>query len=188
MSVLRPEVINDMATRKLTNKDKVLIDSYLIDFDVVKSALTAGYSATVAHTKAYQWVSNSKLNPKPHVYEEIQRRLKKIEEKSDLSQQWVLDRLEEITDRCLQRIPVMYFDKEKKEYVQEKDADGEGVWTFQAQGANKALESIGRHLGMFNDKLTLDGTVNSVVTIFELPDNGRSDATDTTEDNQATTG
>ena len=91
--------------------------------------------------------------------------------------------MEEITDRCLQRVPVMYFDKEKKAYVQEKDEDGHGVWTFQPAGANKAVENIGRHFGMFNDKLKLDGSVDSIVTIIKLPDNGRGDATETTEDN-----
>ena len=171
-----------MATQKLTDKQKRFIDEYVIDFNATQAAIRAGYSKRTANEQGSQNLA------KVSIQAELQKKCKKIEEKSDLSQQWVLDRLEEITDRCLQRIPVMYFDKEKKEYVQEKDADGEGVWTFQPTGANKAVENIGRHLGMFNDKLTLDGTVNSVVTIFELPDNGRSDATDTTEDNQATTG
>jgi phage terminase small subunit len=38
-------------------------------------------------------------------------------------------------------------------------ADKEGnivEWRFDSSGANKALESIGKHLGMFTDKVKMD--------------------------------
>ena len=141
-----------MVEKKYTNKQKRFIDEYLIDLNATQAAIRAGYSKKTAQ----QISSNLLLNVV--IQEAIQEKLKKIEKKSELSQQWVLDRLEEITDRCLQRVPVMYYDKVEKEYVQEKDANGEGVWTFQPAGANKAVENIGRHLGMFNDKLDINVT------------------------------
>ena len=43
---------------------------------------------------------------------------------------------------------------------QEVDEEtGEGIWTFNAAGANKALELIGKHFGAFPDKLDITGTM-----------------------------
>ena len=47
------------------------------------------------------------------------------------------------------------------------DKEGNIVeWRFDSSGANKALESIGRHLGMFNDKLKVDATVTKKLEEF----------------------
>ncbi len=142
-----------MPANKLTDKQKRFVDEYVIDFNGTQAAIRAGYSKHTAKEQASQHLT------KPHIQEAVQKKTKKIEEKSELSVQWVLDNLKEITDRCMQRVPVMYFDKEKKEYAQETDENGEGVWTFQSAGANKAVENIGRYFSMFNDRLEHSGDV-----------------------------
>ena len=60
-----------MTPKQLNDKERVFVDEYLVDTDPKRAALAAGYSATMAASKAYQWVSNSKV--KPHVYAAIQR-------------------------------------------------------------------------------------------------------------------
>ena len=56
---------------KINNKDKLFVLELLTDpkLNPEKAAIKVGYSKTVARTKAYLWVSNSKQNSKPHVKE-----------------------------------------------------------------------------------------------------------------------
>jgi len=49
----------------------------------------------------------------------------------------------------MQRIAVMRFDREARTMVQETTEDGEGVWTFDSAGANRALENLAKHIGYF---------------------------------------
>lgn len=59
-------------------------------------------------------------------------------ERAAIDKAWVLTRLQDVAERCMTVEPVT-------------DNDGEpiGEYTFQAAGANKALELIGKHLQMF---------------------------------------
>ena len=56
----------------LDAKESRFIDEYMIDLNTERAAIAAGYSASMARSKAYQWVSNSKVKPK--VTAEINRR------------------------------------------------------------------------------------------------------------------
>lgn len=79
----------------------------------------------------------------------VQAYLAKIEERAQaivvkkvaIDRAWVLDRLVEISDRCMQAVPML-------------DDDGKptGMYTFQANGANRATELIGKEFGMFVDR------------------------------------
>ncbi|WP_440216232.1 terminase small subunit [Chromobacterium piscinae] len=53
--------------KELNSREKAFVNEFLLDLDPEAAALRAGYSPSVARSKAYQWVSNSKQNPKPHV-------------------------------------------------------------------------------------------------------------------------
>lgn len=71
--------------------------------------------------------------------------------KNTLTVEWVLNNLKEVTERCLVQEPVMI--RKGSEMVES------GEYTFQANGANKSLELIGKHLGMFTDKVSVSGEV-----------------------------
>jgi phage terminase small subunit len=72
------------------------------------------------------------------VQEEISRKRLELAAKTGLTQEWVLNRFKEISDRCMMAEPVL-------------DSDGEqtGEFKFDSSGANKATEMIGKHLGFF---------------------------------------
>src|SRR5262245_28581808 len=82
----------------------------------------------------------------------IRERVKELQEaaaeKVVLTKQWVLDRLKEIVERTMQAEPVL-----------DREGKPTGEYTFQANGANKALELIGKELGMFVDRLEDDVAV-----------------------------
>ena len=91
---------------------------------------------------------------KPEIAQAIEERqtevMEKVQQRTEISREWVLNRLVEVTDRCMQKVPVMRYDKEKKDYEQVVDTEtGEGMWTFNANGACKSLELIGKEIGMY---------------------------------------
>jgi phage terminase small subunit len=64
---------------------------------------------------------------------------------------WVLERSIEIVDRCMQKVPVIV--NALGGPTQKLDEEtGEGVWDFDANGANKALDRIAKHTGGFIDR------------------------------------
>ena len=67
--------------KRLTAKDRLFCFEYLADekLNPERAAIKVGYSESVAKTKAYQWVSNSKENPKPQIKAFIDQLLKQRE-------------------------------------------------------------------------------------------------------------
>jgi len=84
---------------------------------------------------------------------EIKGRLKELQEnlaeRNILTVEWVLNNLKEVAERCLQQEPVMI--RQGNEMVES------GEYQFAYAGANRSLELIGKHLGMFTDKMELTG-------------------------------
>lgn len=68
-----------------------------------------------------------------------------------VDRQWVMDKLVENVQRCMQAIPVL-------------DAEGNpsGNWTWNPAGANKALELLGTEIGMFIERTEIDQTVKII--------------------------
>ncbi len=123
--------------KKLTDQEHLFVEEYLVNLCPHKAALKAKYSKTVATSKAFQWVSNSKLNPKPHVRAAIQ---KAIDERSD--------RTKITQDNVLRGIAEIAFPKPDR-----KTTDRDRLI---------ALGMAGKHLGMFADKqLPKDEAQNS---------------------------
>ena len=120
--------------KKLTEKEKAFCQEYLKDFNGTQSAIRAGYSENSAKEIAYENLT------KHHIAQYLQQLIDKRAEKTELSAKWVLDNLVKVADRCLQQEPVL-------------DSKGfpTGEYKFNSMGANKALELIGKHLGLFKE-------------------------------------
>ena len=43
----------------------------------------------------------------------------------------------------------MKWDYQEKSMVQVQDEEGRDVWSFDSQGANRAFELLGKHIGLF---------------------------------------
>jgi hypothetical protein len=61
---------------------------------------------------------------------------------AELDREWVLSRLMEVVGRCMQAVPVRAPGSGKVV---------EGAWTFDAKGANRALELLGRPPGLWRE-------------------------------------
>ncbi len=113
---------------------------YPIDLNGTKAAIRAGYSEKRAAEQACRMLQDPAV--KAHIDKAMADRASRL----GLSADWVLARLKQISDRCVQAEPA-------------RDAEGEetGWFKFDAAGANRATELIGKHLRMFTDKVEVTG-------------------------------
>lgn len=144
---------------KLTDKQTAFVREYLIDLNATQAAIRAGYSERTASRIGPQ------LLGKTCVREAIEKAQAKRAQRVEVTQDYVLSNLVEVVERTMQRAPVLG----KGEQV--TDEEGRAVWTFDAKNANRALELLGKHLGIFTDKIRAEvsgpdgGPVQSSMTL-----------------------
>lgn len=139
-----------MAKDELTPKQKMFVKEYLVDLNATQAYLRCGYKCKnekVASVMASRLLANDK------VARAIEEAKQKRSEKLELSAEWVLENLKNIAVRCQQAEPVMAFDYQARQMTET------GEYSFDSKGANRALELIGKHLGMFTDKVDLNANM-----------------------------
>lgn len=123
--------------------------------------IDAGYSEQGARA------SSSKLLTKPNIVsriEEMKANIEKtVEVKVGISKSYVIAKLQENLERSLQNVPVL-----------DREGNETGEYRYEGNVANKALELIGKELGMFQgrDKEGNPGDPNApktVVMVVERP-------------------
>lgn len=135
----------------LTDKQQRFVEEYLIDLNATQAAIRAGYSAKTANEQGARLLVNVS------VAEAIEAAQAARSERVELTQDWVLDRLREVTERCMQH-----------EAVLDHEGNPTGEYKFNASGANKAIELIGKHLGMFKDNLKVKLEISHEDALSEL--------------------
>jgi phage terminase small subunit len=100
---------------KLPIKQLLFIKYYLIDKNATQAYIKAGYNGKGAESSA------SKLLTNPKVKAIIDAELNKTMNELDITAERVLKGFKEVAERSLQRVPVMYYDKEDKEYKQKTE-------------------------------------------------------------------
>ncbi len=151
--------------RPLTPKQQRFVEEYLIDLNATQAAKRSGFSARTAYSAGQRLLKNV----------EIQTAITSAQlarsARVQVTQDYVIQNLVEIVERTMQRAPVMEFDRELKTYVQAKDEDGNHLWMFDANGANKSLGLLAKHTGGFADRTEhtgKDGGPIEVVNADEL--------------------
>lgn len=126
-----------MGEKKLTPKQARFVDEYLIDLNATAAARRAGYSERNA----------DKIGPellgKTRVMAAINERLKERSERTEVTQDFVVGNLKEIVKRAMNH--------EDPQFM---------------QAANKSLDLLGRHLGMYKDKTEISGPNNGPVLVM----------------------
>ena len=155
---------------KLTDKQKEFVRQYLVDLNATQAAVRAGYSVKTAYRQG------ADLLQKTSIREAIEKAQAKRARRVEVTQDYVLSNLVEVVERSMQRAPVT---DRKGEQV--TDEEGRAVWTFDAKNANRALELLGKHLGIFTDKIRAEvsgpdgGPVASEIVVrFVEPDGEQS--------------
>jgi len=127
----------------MNEQQQLFADEYLIDLNATQAAKRAGYSLATAYSQGQRLLKHVEI--RTYIQNAMEERSKRILIDAD----FVLEGLKNVAQRCLQATPVMRFDNVEMHMVQVKDDDGRDVWEFDSNGANKALELIGKHVGVF---------------------------------------
>ena len=138
---------------ELTAKKLAFCEEYLKDLNATQAAIRAGYSEKTAASQAARLLINVNIQSK--IAELKQERSQRVQIDAD----WVLMAAKKIYDRCMQEEPILDRDGNPLKVV-----DGNGVivaaYKFDSSGANKALDTIGKHVSVqaFNEKVTSEVT------------------------------
>ena len=166
---------------KLTPKQIRFVDEYLVDFNATQAAIRAGYSPKTAAAAAARLLRNVNIQA------EIARRQKDLQRRTEVTQERVVKELARIAfANIADYIHVETQTRTKDDgtevtyqtvmfnETQELSADQRAALAVVKQSVNgfelklhdkiKALELLGRHIGMFNDKLSLSGTDGGPLT------------------------
>lgn len=136
----------------LTPRQLRFVEEYLIDLNATQAATRAGYSPRTANEQGARLLAHASVRAA------VQARQRERQKRVELSQDWVLERLVAVTDRAMQAEPVR--DHEGKET---------GEYTFQGGVAVRSLELLGKHQGMFRERVEHSGAIT-----FEVVNYARS--------------
>ncbi len=145
-------------SEQLTPRQELFCREYIIDYNGKQAAARAGYSEKSAETQAARLLRNDKVLSR--VRELQAEQVKRL----SISADWVILKLKETLDQCMAAVPVMVWDPELKCKVESGD------YVFDSKGAERALELIGKHIGMFTDKLSVSH--DTPVIIDNIGDHG----------------
>lgn len=142
---------------KLTPKQKRFVAEYLVDLNATQAAIRAGYSEKRASEIGYQ------LLQKTTVQAEIRKAMADREERTGVTQDWVVQELYKIAHadrggiaKVVGGVRVVLTDTDELDDEQRAALVGVEETKFGIKVTTcdklKALELLGRHLGMFTDK------------------------------------
>ena len=171
---------------QITDRMKKFVDEYLIDFNATQAAIRAGYSPDTANEQG------SQLLARPDIRELVAEGQKEVMERTQTFQDNAVDELKIVgfsdladfltvkADGIVEQKPFNELTKAQTKCIKKikqtvrssHSADGTilhqtAVIEIELHDKLKALELLGRHLGMFNDKLTLDGALPLQI-VFEV--------------------
>lgn len=156
---------------KLTEKQKRFCDEYLIDLNATQAAIRAGYSARTANEQGARLLANVS------VQEYIARKMAERSRRTGVNQDRVVLELAKIA--FVKMTDVVNSNGEIKadaspddlsciESIKYKESDNEFGGSVEREvkivSKLKALELLGKHLGMWNDKLDVNVTAPIVIS------------------------
>lgn len=164
----------------LTEKQKRFIEEYLIDLNATQAAIRAGYSVKTADQQASRMLTNVK------VQQAIAEKMAERSRRTGINQDRVLTELAKIAFVNADDV-INAEDATTKEEASRDDLaaiQSIKVKKFGEDGVEreikladklKALEMLGRHLGMWNDKLQVSGMEEEKKKLGDILDQLRGD-------------
>ena len=114
-----------MMKGKLTPRQVRFVEEYLIDLNAAQAAIRAGYSKKTARQIGQH------LLTKVDIAEAVEKAKAERSERTEVTQDWVVDRLKDVHEASM------------------KESERGGVYNPTA--ANRSLELLGKHVGMFKE-------------------------------------
>lgn len=157
---------------KISEKYAIFVKAYRVDRNASKAAIAAGYA------KAGAGVTGHRLLKNPKIRAEIERQDAELNEKLDLSVEWVVKRLMwragfdvrafyhddgtlrevvELDDETAYALQGVEIEKLYQHFGKGQAQDKGTLTKIKFADRDKALELLGRHLKMFTDKVEVSG-------------------------------
>lgn len=156
---------------KLTAKQKIFVDEYLVDLNATRAYKAAYKSCKKEETAA---VNGNRLLRNAKVKEYIDKRMKDREKRTEITQDKVLQELASIAFDDIKNYLWFYTDDNGDIQVRVKNSDDidtkniseisigkDGQFKFKLYCKDNALIQLGKHLGMFKDKVEVTGNINN---------------------------
>ncbi|WP_426789152.1 terminase small subunit [Achromobacter xylosoxidans] len=157
----------------LTDKQRRFVDEYLVDLNATQAAIRAGYSQKTARQ-----IGDENLS-KPDIAEAVQEAQVTRAKRTEVTQDEVINDLRELRDICMGRKPIRVTEVFKNAQAGTAESVEVDVNAFEPTAANKALELLGKHIGMFKEKLEHSGpdggpipTMPTTIQLVAPGDNG----------------
>lgn len=151
----------------MTPKQQRFVEEYLIDLNATQAAIRAGYSEGTAYS-----IGQENLN-KPEIAEAIAARRAELANKAEVTQERIVAEFARMAFydpasiagqpmRGPQDIPSLPEDVRRS--IVGWGWDRAGNFTLKLADKNAALTNLGRHLGMFTDKVDVNGSMAITVS------------------------
>ncbi len=155
----------------MTDMERIFAEEYLIDLNAMAAALRAGYKRSTARNAA-SWIDEAHPK-KPRVRELIDKHMAERSRRTGITQDRVLRELARVgfanvTDIIDRQTGGIRQDASRDDTAAVtstrcRETEDGAEWEVKMTDKVKALELIGRHLGMFTDNVKIDGSVPVVV-------------------------
>ena len=127
----------------LKERRQRFVEAYMEDPNATQAAIKAGYSEKTARSIGQRLLTNVDVSRAIAAAREARSIRKRI------TADYVLENLDEVLDKSMR----------EKELINPVTGEGTGKFVFDSKGANKALELMGKHLGMFTEKVEHSGSL-----------------------------
>ena len=125
----------------LTRRERLFVEEYDKDGNGTQAAIRAGYTAGKKNASAS--VQASKLLRSAKISAYRRARAKEWCRRLGISRETIGLNVMDVYRRCMTAKPVMKYDPDRREWVES------GEYVFDSKGALKAMELLGKPLGMF---------------------------------------
>lgn len=139
----------------LTPKQERFVSEYLLDLNATQAAIRAGYSERTANEQG------ARLLAKVSVAAAIAEAQAARSERTKIDADYVLRQAVKLHERCMQEV-VPLTDRKGRQI---RDDDGNPLFVFNAAGAAKALELIGKHVDVqaFREQVEHTGAMSITI-------------------------
>ena len=173
---------------KLTPKQRLFVQEYLIDLNAKQASIRAGYSPANAEFQGHQLINN------PKVKQAIELAMYEREQRTKVTQDRVIEELAKIafinpTDVVNSYDASLHSGASREDTAAISSIRVRKIPSKHGAGFEReiklhdkirALELLGKHLGLFNDKLNI--TADAVVRIVDDISDSKDDATGTNDE------
>jgi len=152
--------IKDVTT-PLTVKQKLFCIEFIKDGNATQAAIRAGYSAQTAQSQGSRLLSNVMVK------DYVGRLMSGVEEEAIISSAYVLGSMKVVADRCMSEVePMIDGSGNPIQCLTQDGTEVANVYNFNAAGALKALELLGKHKRLFVDRIEVANTSSAALDLM----------------------